>query len=54
MTKEDLALDISREMLKKRRSIENFASYECIRSYFFDLSMEDLIGIARQYGIKPE
>ncbi len=54
MTKEDLALDISREMFKQKGSIESINAYECILSYFFDLSMEDLIGIAIQYGIKVE
>ena len=54
MTKEDLTWDISREIFKQKGSIESFNAYECIRSYFFDLSMEDLIGIASQYGIKVE
>ena len=54
MTKEDLACHISREMFKQRGNIESFNASQCLNSYFFDLSIEDLIGIASQYGIKVE
>ncbi len=54
MTKEDLAQNISREIFKQKGCIESSNAYECIHSYFFDLSMEDLIGIASQYGIEVE
>ena len=51
MTKEELALRITRAMYKDRRSLESFNSYQSIKSYFLDLEMADLIGIASQYGI---
>ncbi len=52
MTKDDLSLAIVRVMFKGDIGIESFNAYNCIRNYFLDLSMEDLLGIASQYGIK--
>ena len=52
MTKDDLALAIARVICKGERGVESFNAYLCIRDYFLDLSMEDLLGIASQYGIK--
>jgi len=52
MTKEELALRITRAMFKDRRSIESFNAYQSIKSYFLDLEMADLIGIAGQYGVQ--
>ena len=52
MKYDDLALEIARVMFKDERGFESFNSYLCMRNYFLDLSMEDLIGIASQYGIK--
>ena len=51
MTKEELALRITRAMYKDRRSLESFNAYQAIKSYFLELEMADLIGIASQYGI---
>ena len=51
MTKEELALRITRAMYKDRRSLESFNAYQAIKGYFLDLEMADLIGVARQYGI---
>ena len=51
MTKEQLALKIAREIYKGEGKLESFHSFQCIHSYFFDLSMDDLEGIAVQYGI---
>jgi len=51
MTKEQLALKISREIYKDKVNLESFDAFQCIRSYFYDLSMDDLEGIAGQYGI---
>tara|TARA_B100000965_G_scaffold303762_1_gene262482 strand:+ start:63 stop:224 length:162 start_codon:yes stop_codon:yes gene_type:complete len=51
MTKEQLALRISREIYKDKGKRESFHAFLCIRSYFSDLSMDDLEGIAGQYGI---
>ena len=51
MTKEQLALKIAREIYKGRGKLESFHAFQCIRSYFYDLSMSDLEGIAGQYGI---
>jgi len=52
MTKDDLALAIIRVMFKGERGIESLNAYKCIRNYFLDLSLEDLLGIASQYGVK--
>ena len=49
--KEQLALKIAREIYKGKGKLESFHALECIRSYFFDLSMDDLKVIAGQYGI---
>ena len=51
-TKEALALRISRAMFNERRSIESFNAYQCIRSYLIDLSMQELIELAKDYGIE--
>ena len=50
--KEALALRISRAMFNERRSIESFNAYQCIRSYLVDLSMQELIELAKDYGIE--
>ena len=56
MTKEQLALKIAREIYKGKGKgkLESFHAFQCIRSYFSDLSMDDLEGIAGQYGINIE
>ena len=51
MTKEQLALEIAKEIYKGKGKLESFHAFQCIRSYFYDLSMSDLEGIAGQYGI---
>ncbi len=51
MTKEQLAQKIAKEIYKGRGKLESFHALQCIRSYFSDLSMDDLEGIAGQYGI---
>ena len=51
MTKEELALQITRAMHKGHSKPESFNTYQCINSYFLDLEVEDLVGIATQYGI---
>ena len=51
MTKEQLAQKIAREIYKGKGKLESFHAFQCIRSYFYDLSMDDLEGIAGQYGI---
>ena len=51
-TKEALALRISRAMFNERRSIESFNAYQCIRSDLVDLSMQELIELAKDYGIE--
>ena len=51
MTKEQLALKIAREIYKGKGKLESFHAFQCIRSYFSNLSMDDLEDIARQYGI---
>ena len=52
MNKDDLAHAIALVMFKGGRGVESFNSYQSIRNYFLDLSMEDLLGIASQYGVK--
>ncbi len=51
MTKEELALRITRAIYKDRRNIQSFNAYQSIKSYFLDLELADLIGIAVQYGV---
>ena len=51
MTKEELALQITRAMYKGDIKLESFKSYQCIKGYLLDLELEDLVGIATQYGI---
>jgi len=51
MTKEELVIKISREIYRGKGKLESFHAFQCIRSYFSDLSMDDLEGIAGQYGI---
>ena len=51
MTKEQLALKIAREIYKGKGKLESFHAFQCIRSYFSDLSIDDLEDIAGQYGI---
>ena len=51
MTKEQIALKIAREIYKRKEKLESFHAFRCIRSYFSDLSMNDLKVIAGQYGI---
>lgn len=52
MNKEKLALKIARAINKRRGKLESFHSFQCIRSYFNDLSLDDLERIAEQFGIK--
>ena len=51
MRKEQLALKIAREIYTGKEKLESFHAFQCIHSYFTDLSMDDLEGIAGQYGI---
>jgi len=39
-------------MLNKRNSIENLNAYQCIRKYLANLSMQELIELAKDYGIE--
>ena len=50
MTKEELALLITRAMYNVRRNLERFNANQAIKGYFLDLEMADLKGIASQYG----
>ena len=52
MTKDQIALQITRAIYKDRRNLESFRAYQCLRSYFMELDMDDLLGIANQYGVK--
>ena len=51
MTKEQLALKIARKIYKGKGKLESFHAFQCIHNYFYDLSLDDLEGIAGQYGI---
>ena len=35
----------------RKRKLESFHAFQCIRSYFYDPSMDDLEGINSQYEI---
>ena len=39
-------------MFNERKSIESFNAYQCIRSYLVHLSMQELIELAKDYGIE--
>ena len=52
MTKDDLALAIVRVMFKGQRGVDSCNASKSIRNYFSDLTMEELLGVASQYGIK--
>ena len=39
-------------MFNERKSIESFNAYQCIRSYLVDLSMQELIELAKDYEIE--
>ena len=39
-------------MFNERKSLESFNAYQCIRRYLVDLSMKELIGLAKDYGIE--
>ena len=39
-------------MFNEMKSIECFNAYQCIRSYLIDLSMQELIKLAKDYGIE--
>ena len=51
MTKEELVQQITRAMHKGCGQFESFNAYQCIKGYFLELEIADLIGIAGQYGI---
>ncbi len=51
MTKEQLTLKIVGEIYKGKGKLERFHTFQSFRSYFSDLAMDDLEGIAGQYGI---
>ena len=56
MTKDQLALKISLAMHKAPNArMESFNAYlntyQCLSSYFQELSMDDIAGIASQYGV---
>ena len=52
MTKEQVAIKIAKEIYKSQVKLESFDAFQCIRSYFNDLSMDELNSIATEYGIK--
>ena len=39
-------------MFNEIRSIESFNAYQCIRSYLIDLSMQELLKLAKEYDIE--
>ena len=51
MTKEQLALKIAREIYRGTGKLESFHAFQCMLSYFSELSLDDIGGIAGQYGI---
>ena len=57
MTKDQLAQKISMAMHKSPNArLDTFNAYlntyECLRNYFKELSMDDVEGIASRYGVK--
>ncbi|WP_320674874.1 hypothetical protein [Prochlorococcus sp. MIT 1341] len=51
MTKEELAIRITRAMYQDCRNIDSLNNSQSIKGYFLGLEMADLIGIAGQYGV---
>ncbi len=51
MTREKLALQVARAMYTDCGQLESFKAYQCVKAYFLDHEMADLIGIAERYGI---
>tara|TARA_B100000579_G_scaffold382700_1_gene352061 strand:- start:542 stop:700 length:159 start_codon:yes stop_codon:yes gene_type:complete len=41
-------------MFNEGKSIESFNAYKCIRSYLIDLSKQELIELAKDYGIEVQ
>ncbi|WP_269625013.1 hypothetical protein [Prochlorococcus marinus] len=39
-------------MFNERKSIESFNAYQCIRNYLVDLSLQELIELANDYGVE--
>ena len=39
-------------MFNERKSIESINAYQCIRSYLVELSIQELIEFAKDYGIE--
>ncbi|WP_413678029.1 hypothetical protein [Prochlorococcus sp. MIT 0916] len=39
-------------MFNERKSVESFNAYQCIRGYLIDLSMQELIELAKDYGFE--
>ena len=54
MTKEQLALKIAIQISKGRDKVECFHAVQCIKNYFLDLEIQDLVAIASQYGVSVE
>ena len=50
-TKEELALRISCAMFQEKKSIMSFNAYQCIRRYLVELSKQELVEIAEDFGI---
>ena len=51
MNKGDIIFQIIRELNKRSTTYETRDGFSCIQNYFSELSIEDLIGVASQYGI---
>ncbi len=51
MNREEIIYQISLQMNTGRGKLESLHAYKSVRNYFADLSMDDLIAIASQYGI---
>ena len=51
MTKEELALRVTRAMYKDHRNLKSFNTYQATRGYLLALEMADLKGIASQCSI---
>ncbi len=54
MNKEELSKRIAKAILIQDKSpkTKSFRSFICLRNYFSQMSIEELLGIGTQYGIK--
>ena len=54
MTKEQLAVNISKKIYKGRGKLDSFHAFPCFHNYLSDFSIDGLKNIAGQYGFETQ